>query len=292
MDKELIDQGRDLLNDVKWNELFKLIEEKFGAILDSLRDEQKREDLIGKLSKLGKQLALHKIPELVVEGESLNIIKQTMIPILENQLKEVSVHMIEILTDHFDVKLTELKLFGESNIEKHLKIQTKNEQHTLYDDKSGIQKINQLEIVLQKIKPKFNHIKFQYKKRNSSKDYSIAELALTAPRMTLQIVWNLGREMDFQPCASLCELKCNFDKLNIHILDEKYELFDTVLAPLISNMIKSKICSSIEESLKTTLQQLHSQFDKLLISHATDSMKGKSNVVQNTNGSMNSPKLK
>jgi hypothetical protein len=52
-------------------------------------------------------------------------------------------------------------------------------------------------------------------------------------------------------------------------------LLDTVLAPLLSNMIRTKVCSTIEKEVKDILESSHTSLDQVLIKEGNEVTKAK-----------------
>jgi hypothetical protein len=66
-------------------------------------------------------------------------------------------------------------------------------------------------------------MKFHHRTKGSPKDYSVAEFGLTGHKSRLKTVWNIGNEPHPKPCASLVEVNCTMEKLDIAIADSKYQ---------------------------------------------------------------------
>jgi len=72
--------------------------------------------------------------------------------------------------------------------------------------------------------------------------------------------------------AKISDVTCQIDKLSIHIVGEatKHNWLDSILAPLLSGMIKHRLAGTIEDYLRKKLEHINDQINRFFSSRPTE----------------------
>jgi len=95
--------------------------------------------------------------------------------------------------------------------------------------------------------------------------------------LCIKVLWTVESRAGSTPVAEISEVKCNIDKLDIHIVGEatKHEWLDVLLLPMFSGMIKNKISSTLETYIKSRLYEANANLNSWFVSRPTELLKQK-----------------
>jgi hypothetical protein len=281
--KELLWRGRKILQDDKWNSQFNKLYCQFKVLLDRIKNDSTTNEFVNKLKKLGQDLAFNAqgYPDIFVMEDSIIQIKNLLVPILKEQLSKISIARVDFVNDTYDVRIQDLAFSG-SFLPEQIDFHMKNDSHMDTQDSSKDVMKHMLQFQIANIKPEFKNFKFYYKRKSfpQIEDYGVADMKISGQGALLRITWKIESKAGVA-VASLAEVKCHIDKLELHIVGEKtkHDILDAILAPLVAKNIKNKISSSIEDYLLRKLSEFNDQINQFLRSRPVDTLQEKANVA-------------
>jgi len=254
-----------------------------SCLLDKVKSDTVAQGFGEKLQHLAKDFALNEkgYPDLFVLEDSINQMKNLLIPLFKRQLDSLPIKKVEIISDTYDVLLEDMTAVGSSFLPQRMEVHMRNDSHMDFEDCTQDAMRHQLEIEVANIKPEFKNMKFAYKRKSfpTINDFGMADLAFDGNGATIRVVWNIASSGGHHPIASLEEVSCSIDSLNIRIVGEatKHEILDTLLAPLVAGLLKSKLSNVIEEYLQTQLSKINESLNTFFASRPTQQLKEKAN---------------
>jgi len=281
--KELLSRGRRILEDEKWKDQFSDVWEQFKVLIDSIRNDSTTNQFTDQLKKLGYDLAFNEkgYPDLFVMEDSLIQIKNMLIPLFTEQLGKMNIAKIEFSNEKYDAQISDISLSG-SFLPEHIDFRMRNESHldTKNTTKDYMKHILQFQV--DNIKPEFHNFKFYYRRKVFPKitDYGVADAKITGSGALIRVNWRIDAKSGSPPKATLSEITCYIDKLELHIVGEKtkHELLDAFLAPFYARTIKEKIAEGIEDFLREKLNLANEKVNEFLQSRPLEKLQEKENA--------------
>jgi hypothetical protein len=281
--KELLWRGRRILQDDKWNSGLNKLYCQFKVLLDRIKNDSTTNEFVNKLKKLGQDLAFNAqgYPDIFVMEDSIVQIKNLLMPILKEQLGKINITRVDFVNDTYDVRIQDLAFSG-SFLPEHIDFHMRNDSHMDTQDSSKDVMRHVLQFQVANIKPEFKNFKFYYKRKSfpQIEDYGVADMKISGQGALLRVTWKIESKAGLA-VASLTEVKCYIDKLELHIVGEKtkHDILDAILAPLVAKNIKNKISSSIEDYLFRKLSEFNNQINQFLRSRPVDTLQEKANAA-------------
>jgi len=281
--KELLRRGRRILQNEKWNDEFNQLYNQFKVLLDDIRNDSTTNEFANKLKKLGQDLAFNAqgYPDIFVMEDSLIQIKNLLIPLLKDQLSQINIARVDFVNDTYDVRIQDLGFSG-SFLPEQIDFRMRNDSHLDTTDSSKDVMRHVLQVEVANIKPEFKNFKFYYKRKSFPhiEDYGVADMKISGHGALLRVTWKVESKAGVA-LATLSEVKCHIDKLELHIVGEKtkHDILDAILAPLVASNIKNKISGSIEDYLFRKLSEFNNQINQFLKSRPVDTLQEKANVA-------------
>jgi flagellin-specific chaperone FliS len=278
---DMIKKGRAILSQAKWRRLFEPLTSLFNSMVEKLKSDTVINDFGQKLQQFGKDLTLNDkgYPDLFVVEESINQMKNLLIPLFRKQLDNLPIKKIEIFSDTYDATLEDMIAVGSGFLPEAMDIHMRNDSHMDFKNEGQDMMSHQLEIVVENIKPEFKNMKFHYKRKSfpTIEDFGMADLTFTGNGATIRVVWKIESQSGHYPVATLEDASCEIDGLNIRIVGEatKHEILDTLLAPFVAGVLKNKLAKVIEEYLRTQLGSINEQLNAFFASRPTQMLKEK-----------------
>jgi len=279
--KFLILKGKEIF---KREDFSKLIDQ-FQVLLHNLRTDSTTQDFSAKLEKFGRDLLFNEkgLPDLFQLEDSIYQLKNLIVPLFKKTLANIPIKRVEVVTDTYDIRVDDILFDATTFMPEHLDFQLLNASHLDLKNEKKDAALHQMLLHVDNIKPVFNHLKFYYKRKSFPKiqDFGIADLALTGEGAEISVLWTIESRGNAPPFAYLSHIKCEIDKLHIRIIGEatKHELLDTIMAPLISSLIKNKIANIVEDYLKSKLGEANNNLNEWFASRPTYQLKAKADEV-------------
>jgi len=282
---DLIKRGRTTFQTKKWREPLNALADQMNAFLDKLKLDTTTKNFMEGFAKLGKDFALNEkgVPDLFVLEESVSQVKNILVPIFKEQLANLPVKRIEVYSDTYDVIIEDLVVTGTGFIPETIEIHVANDSVLNFVADKEDSMSQKLQLKVENIKPEFKNMKFYYKRKSfpTLEDFGKADLIFGGNGLSINVEWNIDSAGGRHPVATLVQVDCSIDSLTIRIIGEetKHEILDTLLAPLMANMLKSKIASMIQEYLSTQLNSVNQQLNDFFASRPLEKMAEKGNVA-------------
>jgi len=136
---------------------------------------------------------------------------------------------------------------------------------------------NETKVVLEidKLKPKFMDLKFWYKRKTFPKieDYGTADIDLSAGDGTkIKIIWKIKSKENKPFTFSLMKVKCIIDKMDVHIIEAKHDIFDKITTTLFISQLKQSVAQAIVNNIVDGLQPLNDQMNQWFASKPLDTL--------------------
>jgi len=257
--EELTERGRAILQKEKWRNDFMKLKDQFQLLIDRIRTDSTTQEWTSKLEKFGSDLLFNEqgLPDIFVLEDSVYQLKNLVVPLFKRTLENIPIKRIDVVTDTYDVRVEDILFDATTFMPENLDFKLLSASHLDFKDNSKDLTRHQMQLKVAHIKPQFRNLKFYYRRKTFPKieDYGIADFTLKGDGGTINVIWTVESGAKTQPYAYLSRVECTIDKLNIHIIGEatKHDWLDTIMAPLLSNMIKNKIANTLEEYLKGKL---------------------------------------
>jgi len=277
--KQLAERAREMTGKEKWKDQFRNIGERAKVLLNNVSNDAASRNWTKKVEKFGSDFIFNEQgqPDIFVLEDSIHQLKNLLIPLVKHALQNIPIERIEVYTDTYDVKVEDIAIDATTFLPEHLEFKMLNVSSLDFKDEEKDFIRHQLLLRVDRIRPEFKNLKFYYKRKSFPKiqDFGAADLALTGDGLSIGIVWTVESSGKEYPVATLSEVKCIIDKLAIRIIGEatKHEWLDTILAPLISNMLKNKLSTVIEDYLSQRFLELNTQLNEFLRSSPTYQLK-------------------
>jgi hypothetical protein len=252
------------------------------VLIDNIKEDSTTKEFGEKITKFATDFALNRrgYPDINVMENSLAQMKNLLVPLFKQQLEQIKIGKVEYTGETYDALLEDIGFSG-SFLPELIDIHVRNDFHfdSLDPYKDIIRNIIQFRI--SNIKPEFRNFKFAYRRKSFPKieDWGQADLRIGGEGATIQVTWYLVSVGGESPVATLEEVKCEIDRLEIDISGEKthHGTLDKMLLPFFIPTIKSKISSSIEDLLKDKLLSLNNQINDFFLSRPTETLREKAN---------------
>jgi hypothetical protein len=280
--KELTKRGRAILQEDKWNRQFDNIYNQFNKLLDNVRNDSTTQEFGQRLKQLAKDVAFNKkgYPDLYTMEESLIQVKNLLIPLFKQQLENISIGRIDFMNETYDVRIEDLGFSG-SFLPEHIDFAMRNDTHLDTKDSSKDEMRHVLAFQVDNIKPEFRNFKFYYRRKTFPKieDYGVADMKISGKGALIRVSWRISSKAGMKPVATLTDVTVHIDKLDLHIVGEKtkHDVLDRMLAPFVSKNIKDRVSSSLEDYLRSKLNEANKQLNSVLQSSPVDTLKEKAN---------------
>jgi len=136
---------------------------------------------------------------------------------------------------------------------------------------------NETKVVLEidNLKPQFKDLKFWYKRKTFPKieDYGIADIDLSAGDGTkIKVIWKIKSKENKPFTFSLMKVKCIIDKMDVHIIEAKHDIFDKITTTLFISQMKQSVAQAIVNNIVDGLQPLNDQMNQWFASKPLDTL--------------------
>jgi hypothetical protein len=273
----LVERGRLVFNQDKYRLQINELLDQLNLMMKNIANDSTTKDFGDKLQQFARDFALNSegYPDLFVMEESMMQIRNLIVPMFRRLMENIPINRIEVRGDVYDAKIEDVLVDATTFIPERIEFRMLNASHVdlKFPEKDLVK--HQILLQVDNIKPVFKNLKFYYKRKSFPKieDYGIVDLALGGEGALMRVVWSIEKRGNNLPKAVLSEVKCEIDKLNIHVNKEatKHDILDAIMAPIISSSIKSRISEMIEDYLKLKLNERNAEINQWLHSPSTTS---------------------
>jgi len=273
----LSERGRLIFNKEKYRDQINELNNQLNLMLNNISNDSTTKDFGDKLQKLARDFALNAqgYPDLFVMEESMTQLQHMVVPLFRNLLANIPINRVEVLGETYDAKLENILIDANTFLPEKIEFRMLNASHI--DLKHSERDLLKHQILLQvdNIKPVFKDLKFYYKRKSFPKieDYGMADVAFGGEGALLRVIWTIEKRGHQLPKAILTEVKCDIDKLNIHVNTEvtKHDILDTIMAPIVSSSLKSRIADMIEGYIRDKLNETNNDINQWLHTPSTSS---------------------
>jgi hypothetical protein len=264
--KDFVDRGKQLFRSGQnkyqdsFNELFNLT----GDMLSQIRDDPDTQRFTQSVGQLAKDFFTDEQgrPDIFVTQESIQQLRDMVIPVIQKQLEHVPLPMIEGSNDKYDWRLDNLTLFGRDILPDTFDLKMSSNLmlgHKHKDDKS----VSKLQVTGKRIRLAFNDFNFWYHRKTIPRieDNGVADLKMLGNGLSFKIVWKLWVTENRPFTIALDSVKVWIDKLDINIKHSKHSFINKLATKMFSGMIKRKVAQSIVDQIKDSLEPMNDQLN-------------------------------
>jgi len=282
--EELSNRGQALFQEKEkqeWRADLELLKNRFQILVDNVRTDSTTQNWTSKLEKFGRDLIFNEkgLPDIFVLEDSIYQLKNLIVPLFKKTLENVPIKRIEVSTDTYDARVDDILFDATTFLPDQIDFKMLNASHMDLKNEKKDASLHQMLLQVDHIKPEFKKLKFYYRRKSFPKieDYGIADLALKGDGACIRVIWSIESRAGGTPIAQISEVKCTIDKLNIHIVGEatKHDWLDTLLLPIFSGMIKNKISNTLEEYLRSKLNEANTNLNDWFASRPAHLLKQK-----------------
>jgi len=282
--EELSNRGKALFQEKEkqeWRADLELLKSRFQTLVDNVRTDSTTQEWTSKLEKFGRDLIFNEkgLPDIFVLEDSIYQLKNLIVPLFKKTLENVPIKRIEVSTDTYDARVDDILFDATTFLPDQIDFKMLNASHMDLKNEKKDASLHQMLLQVDHIKPEFKKLKFYYRRKSFPKieDYGIADLALKGDGACIRVIWTIESRAGGTPIAQISEVKCTIDKLNIHIVGEatKHDWLDTLLLPIFSGMIKNKISNTLEEYLRSKLNEVNTNLNEWFASRPAHLLKQK-----------------
>jgi len=259
--KKLVARGQKLFSTSRYNKEFNKLWASGRDILDNLKNDESSNELKDSISKFLNDFAMNSngMPDLNAISASMTQLKAFLVPLFRNQLATIPFKRVEILSDDYDVKLEDIEIVGGGLFPERMDVLFRAYNHMELMGKDANDRMHyELELSVDRVKPVFKNVKFWYHKKSfpSITDNGVATITFGGEGISLRAVWTVDIRGSKPANARLAMTKCNIDSMDINVDGEKtkHNILDTLLAPLVSGIIKTRIANGIEDYITSQME--------------------------------------
>jgi len=230
-------------------------------IFENIRDDPTFQNFGEKLAQLGKDLALNRKgePDPLVMQESFSQITTLLARFFNNYLVELPVERIEIYSPNYDVILQDIKTQGMGFAPESIEVSTASRSVMNLKNRDPSRSIFRIAFRVDNINPVFKDFQFYFHHKTfpEYEDSGRADLQLGGNGLSAKVILSI-RSCSGRPSrASLDVLWVKLDALTLHIgKDTKHRVLSTLAAPIFSEVLRSRIESTISAFLRKNFNSL------------------------------------
>jgi len=265
--KDFVDRGKQLFRSEqnKYQDRFQELFNLTGDLLSQIRDDPDAQRFAHSVGQLAKDFFTDEEgkPDIFVTQESVQQLRDLLIPVVQKQLEQVPLPMIEGTTDKYDWKLDNLTLYGRDILPDTFDLKMTNNVvlgHKHTEDKY----VSKLKISGKRVRLALTDFNFWYHRKTIPKieDHGVADLKMLGNGLSFKIVWKMWATESRPLTISLDSVKVWIDKLDINIKKSNHSFINKLATKLFSGTIKRRVAQAIVDQIKDSLEPMNEQLNE------------------------------
>jgi len=260
---ELVDRGRRLYSEkIAYNKALRGMMHEGRILLEAMRNDRTVSRLTESLRALAQTLFLDTRGNPTLKPEELRQFKILITSLLMEEFKYIPLARYTGSTPDYDFALSNMSIYGFDLLPEHIlfKAETRGDLNT--KDVTAATRSN-FRFALTNMHLAMKNVMFWFRKKHGlirMEDAGIADIAIAGRGATLTV------EFDYDSTSDRSILmrgaRCDIDKLNIHIVDSRYDWLLNMAEPFFANNIKHQIeravAARVAESIDSVFANLRS----------------------------------
>jgi len=264
--KDFVERAKQLfrVEDYKYRERIMNMFDTIGVLMNQIRYDPDTQQLTESVGQFAKDFFTDDQgrPDLFVTQESIQQLRDMIIPILQKQLENVPLPMIEGTNDKYDWRLENVTLYGRDILPDTFDIKmTNNAQlgHSHKQDKF----VSKLKVSGKRIRLALTDFNFWYHRKTMPKieDSGIADLKMLGNGLSFKAVWKLYMTENRPLTIKLDSLKVWIDKLDINVKKSHHSFLNKLATKLFSGTIKRRVGEAIVQQIRSNVDPLNEQLN-------------------------------
>lgn len=250
----LFDKARSLMNDPKYNRYSSDIFDNIRDLLNRFKEDETSQALADSVRKFVQDMSLDASgkPSIGAIQDSLQQLKNLLLPVMIKQMENIPVARIEGSTKKYDYVLDNIVFSAYDILPDYIKFNFETSLNVDMKEFSTDKAKAYLRLNMSSIKSHINNLRFAYRKKTFPKieDEGIADVALTGDGITINLEWEI-RSYGEEPMKFFVrDVSCNIDNLKVNIKEAQHSILDKMAVKLFSGAAKTKIEDEIETNLR------------------------------------------
>lgn len=250
----LFDKARSLMNDPKYNRYSSDIFDNIRDLLNRFKEDETSQVLADSVRKFVQDMSLDASgkPSIGAIQDSLQQLKNLMLPVMIKQMENIPVARIEGSTKKYDYVLDNIVFSAYDILPDYIKFNFETSLNVDMKEFSTDKAKAYLRLNMSSIKSHINNLRFAYRKKTFPKieDEGIADVALTGDGITINLEWEI-RSYGEEPMKFFVrDVSCDIDNLKVNIKEAQHSILDKMAVKLFSGAAKTKIEDEIETNLR------------------------------------------
>jgi len=251
----LIDRSRAKMDDPMYQSYADTLFNDARRILNNITNDPATVQFTNSLNKFAQDMIKDRFgrPSLSAFQESLNQLRELLLPVFMKQLENIPVARIEGTGPKYDFILDNIKMSGYDILPEHVRLffDTKVDINLREGPKNDITKAV-LTLEIANIKTHLKDIYFAYRRKVFPKieDEGLADIDVTGSGTSIKLQWQVKSRGDQPLVMRVKQVDCDISGLKIHIKDAKHEWLDKLASGLFATKVRSNLENEFECQLK------------------------------------------
>eukprot|EP00029_Vermamoeba_vermiformis_P002000 TRINITY_DN1228_c0_g1_i1.p1 TRINITY_DN1228_c0_g1~~TRINITY_DN1228_c0_g1_i1.p1 ORF type:complete len:676 (+),score=259.75 TRINITY_DN1228_c0_g1_i1:109-2028(+) len=275
--ERLIDDGRRLMNNVKYRTQYQLLLSESQALFESIVNDADVVNLQEKAKSFLQNFAIRDktTGEITFDTDLLMKLRKYLVPFFVELMDKIPIPVIEGSTDEYEFKLENIVFSGYDIIPEHIEIHSRSDMDLNVKDLNA-EKINSLTTIkISHIMTKIENMKFWFKRKTfpAIEDSGLADVELRGNEGAKLLVDMQMLIRDNNPVFRVMSSHVEIDRLRITVTEAKHEWLLNVFAAVFETKLKETMSRSIEEKMNTLIKSLEEGFTNVVNQFPAASLK-------------------
>jgi hypothetical protein len=254
---ELLDRGRRLYSEkVAYNSSLRGLMREGRALLDAIRNDATVNRLTDSLRALAQTLFLDTRGNPALKPDELRQFKLLITSLLAEEFKFIPLDRFTGSTDSYDLALSNLSVYAFDLLPEHVLFKAETRGDVDLKDINARMRTN-FRFALTNMHLALKNILFWFRKKHGLiklEDAGIADVAIAGRGASLIIEFDYDASSDRQILVR--GVRCDIDKLNVHVVDSRHDWLLNMLEPFVANNIKHEIERAIARRVAETVDSV------------------------------------
>jgi hypothetical protein len=277
--EDLVDSGRDLLQDERWRDQFDGILREARTLGENIKQDEDVQNVQEKA-----QAFLENFTFVDAKGERhfntdlVSQMRQFVVPLFIAQLDQIPIPTIEGSNEDYDYRIENLSFSGHDIVPEMVEIHARSDLEFNVPKMEAEKARTRALLKVAEIKPKMCGINFWFKRKTFPKmeDQGTANVLVEGSGVTLRVVLDLNNS-SATPSFKVARVYVDIDKLKIDITQAKHDVILNMATGLFSARIKHMVEKTIEKKINTIFRKIETGFNDLMTRYPPAQLK---NIVE------------
>jgi hypothetical protein len=266
--ERLIDDGRRLMNNVKYRTKYQLLLSESQALFECIVNDTDVVNLQEKAKSFLQNFAVRDKTsgEITFDTDLLMRMRKYLVPFFVELMDKIPIPVIEGSTDEYEFKLENIVFSGYDIIPEHIEIHSRSDMDLNVKDLNA-EKINSFTTIkISHIMTKIENMKFWFKRKTfpAIEDSGLADVELRGNEGAKLLVDMQMLIRDNNPIFRVMSSHVEIDRLRITVTEAKHEWLLNVFAAVFETKLKETMSRSIEEKMNTLIKSLEEGFTNVV----------------------------